>query len=77
MARAETVRRPEMNKTFKIARETKRTDKAILVDLKGVNDLDSIPLGRADVWLPLSQITIDNGIVTLPAWLAEKKGLCW
>ena len=64
-----------MTKSYKIHRETRRTEKAVLVDLKGVNDPDSVPLGRADVWLPLSQVTIENGIVTMPAWLSEKKGL--
>jgi len=65
-----------MTKTFKIIRETKRTDKAVRVDLGGIADpIDC--LGRADIWLPLSQITIENGTVTMPAWLADKKALCW
>lgn len=64
-------------KSFKIARETRRTEKAILVDLKGVNDPENLPIGRADVWLPLSQVSIENGIVSLPDWLASAKGLAW
>lgn len=52
-----------------------RTDKAQLIKLGSVND----PI---KVWLPLSQITIDNDcedndyyVVTLPYWLFSKHSI--
>lgn len=56
-----------------IAREKRRTDKAVCINASGEKD--------GDVWLPLSKVEVQktgNGslvILTLPEWLAIDKGL--
>lgn len=42
-----------------------RTDKAVLVT---TDDED-------EVWIPLSHVEIDDGVATLPEWLAIEKGM--
>jgi hypothetical protein len=55
-----------MKKLTDIELEIKaETDRAVMVEnLKG-----------KVVWLPKSQIEIDNGVITLPEWLAIEKEL--
>lgn len=48
---------------YKVVSETA---KAILVEIEGV---------RSSIWLPLSQIKRNGAIVSMPAWLANAKGI--
>ena len=34
-----------------------------------------VEFGGFEVWLPLSQVQVDEGTVTLPQWLADKHGI--